>query len=242
MEKTNGLTNDKLKIIAAAAMLVDHIGAYLLPSVTVLRIIGRIAFPIFAFMIAEGCTHTKNKKKYLFNLFLLAVLCHGAFYTFKPPGYMRIPVTFTLSVILIYILQYSTSCVYGEYAVVKKIMAAAVFFAAVIAVWYLNEMFVIDYGFMGCMTPVLVSGACWQKDMPQKYSKYDTLYRKIGLLALALFFVYSEYGGVQIYSFLAIPLLAKYNGKRENLVPKYFFYMFYPLHLAAIYAVQYFIG
>ena len=62
MCQSDGLSNDRLKIIAAAAMLIDHIGAYLLPQVRILRIIGRIAFPIFAFMIAEGCRYTKNKK------------------------------------------------------------------------------------------------------------------------------------------------------------------------------------
>ncbi len=241
MKQSQELSNDKLKIIAAAAMLIDHIGAYLLPSVTVLRIIGRIAFPIFAFMIAEGCAYTKNKKKYLFNMFLLAVLCQVMFYPFKPPGYMRIPVTFLLSMTVVFALQNCISKIYGNYNIMLKVVSVIYLLLLILAVAYLNQIFVIDYGFYGCMTPAVISAVYWQEGMPEKYRKYDTLYRKIGMLAMALIFVYKEYGGVQIYSVLSIPLLAMYNGKREDIVPKYFFYFFYPAHLAVIYAIQCFI-
>ena len=240
MHQTDGLSNDKLKIVAAASMLIDHIGAYLFPHIIVLRIIGRIAFPIFAFMIAEGCHYTGNKKKYLFNMILLAVFCQGAFYPFKP-GYFRIPVTFCISIAVIYLLQYTMDKIYGDCRMVEKVFSVAVLLLAVLAVAYINRIYRIDYGFYGCMTPAIVSVVYRSEGMPQKDRKYDTLYRKLGMLALALWFVYKEYGGVQIYSFFAIALLATYNGKRENTVPKYFFYAFYPLHLAVIYAVKYFI-
>ena len=70
----------------------------------------------------------------------------------------------------------------------------------------------------------------------KEYDEFELL-----MLAMGLLLVYKEYGGVQIYSFLAIPLLWAYNGKRENILPKYFFYIFYPLHLAVILAVKYLI-
>lgn len=62
------LSGNALRIIAALSMLIDHIGVILFPNVTILRIIGRIAFPIDAFMIAEGCANTKNKLWYLSSL------------------------------------------------------------------------------------------------------------------------------------------------------------------------------
>ena len=240
MHQTDGLSNDKLKIIAAASMLIDHIGAYLLPHIVALRIIGRIAFPIFAFMIAEGCHYTRNKKKYLFNMILLAVFCQGAFYPFKP-GYFCIPVTFCISIAVIYLLQYTMGRVCGNCRMVEKVFSVAALLLAVLAVAYINSVYRIDYGFYGCMTPVIVSFVYRWDGVSQTDKKYDTLNRKFGMLAMALWFVYREYGGVQIYSFFAIALLAIYNGKRENIVPKYFFYAFYPLHLAVIYAVKYFI-
>ena len=61
-EKGFGLTNNQLKLIAMLSMLIDHVGMLLFPGVRVLRIIGRLAFPIFAYMIAEGCAHTRSRR------------------------------------------------------------------------------------------------------------------------------------------------------------------------------------
>ena len=60
-----GLTNNQLKIIAMVSMALDHIGLLFFPDVMLFRALGRIAFPIFAYMIAEGCRYTKNRAKYL---------------------------------------------------------------------------------------------------------------------------------------------------------------------------------
>ena len=71
-----GMTGNQLKIVALLAMTCDHVGKLLLPQVEILQIFGRLAFPIFAYMIAEGCVHTKSKKKYFFiekPLFLTAL-------------------------------------------------------------------------------------------------------------------------------------------------------------------------
>lgn len=55
-----GLTGNQLKIIALILMTIDHVGAYLLPQYTVLRLVGRLSMPIFAWAIAEGCYYTKT--------------------------------------------------------------------------------------------------------------------------------------------------------------------------------------
>jgi len=72
------LTSTDLKIIAIITMLIDHIGAVLLDTSTIeyfaCRIIGRLSFPIFCFLIIEGFTHTKNNKKYLLRLFIFAII------------------------------------------------------------------------------------------------------------------------------------------------------------------------
>ena len=57
-----GLTGNQLKLIALVTMTIDHIGMQLFPRVRLLRIIGRLAFPIFAYMIAEGCRYTRNRR------------------------------------------------------------------------------------------------------------------------------------------------------------------------------------
>lgn len=62
-EKSFGLSNNALKIIAMLSMLIDHTGLMIFPEYKIFRIIGRLAFPIFAYMIAEGCFYTKKQKK-----------------------------------------------------------------------------------------------------------------------------------------------------------------------------------
>ena len=71
--KRIGLTNNQLKALAMVSMLLDHVGLMLLPEWNFLRILGRLAFPIFAYMIAEGCRHTKNRRKYLLTLLIMAL-------------------------------------------------------------------------------------------------------------------------------------------------------------------------
>ena len=56
------LNSNQLKLIAAVSMLLDHVGYFLFPTVTVFRILGRLAFPIFAFCISEGCRYTKTDR------------------------------------------------------------------------------------------------------------------------------------------------------------------------------------
>ena len=71
------MTTFKLKITALATMIIDHIGSVWsmsIPNSFFLRCIGRIAFPIYAFLIAEGCRRTKNIKKYMLRLGIFALI------------------------------------------------------------------------------------------------------------------------------------------------------------------------
>ena len=63
-----------LKVIAAISMTIDHIGAVLLPQYYFLRIIGRLAFPIYCFLMVNGFLHTRNIKKYIGRLAVFAVI------------------------------------------------------------------------------------------------------------------------------------------------------------------------
>ena len=75
MREKLGLSTFALKIIAITSMLIDHIGSVLLPDYNILRIIGRLSFPIFAFLVVEGYFHTRDVKKYLQRLFVFGVNC-----------------------------------------------------------------------------------------------------------------------------------------------------------------------
>ena len=235
MYSFKGLSNDKLKIIAVITMTIDHIGAYLFPRITILRIIGRIAFPIFAFMIAEGCTHTRNKKRYLINMAILAAVCQLLFYRFDTHIFLRIPCTFTLAIIIVYTMQYTFEVLDGDFTTAKKVLVTAAFLSVVYAVYILNRNITIDYGFYGCVTPALI---CIISTVDKSGTN---LIPKLAMLTMALILISDQSIYLQYYSLFAVPLLLTYNGKRENIIPKNFFYIYYPMHLVIIYAVKNFL-
>lgn len=78
------LNGNHLKLIAAFTMLLDHAGILLFPRVTLFRILGRLAYPIYAYMIAEGCRYTRNKLRYFLMVFGLGAATVGR-------GYWRYP-------------------------------------------------------------------------------------------------------------------------------------------------------
>lgn len=212
------LSGNALKLLAALFMTIDHIGVVLFPRVLILRIIGRLAMPIFAFMIAEGCKYTRNRRKYFGMVFGLGVLCQIVYYFFDGSMYLSILITFSLSILTIYALQ--------DLRKKNTTLSGVVFLGTVFTVWLLNLFFAIDYGFWGCMLPVfpaLVQG-----------TKYDTLPVNTALLGLGLIPLSISLGDIQIFSLLALPLLFAYTGKRGKGNLKYFFYIFYPVHLAVL--------
>jgi hypothetical protein len=73
------MNSAQLKILACLCMLIDHIGAVLYPDMRILRIIGRLAFPIFVFLIAEGYRRTKDLSDYMGRLMVFALISQLAF-------------------------------------------------------------------------------------------------------------------------------------------------------------------
>lgn len=72
-----------LKMIALITMTIDHVGLMLLPDYEWMRAVGRIAFPIFAFMIAEGCRYTRDRKRYLSQIAILGIGMQIVFLLFQ---------------------------------------------------------------------------------------------------------------------------------------------------------------
>jgi len=224
------LSGNTLKIIAAISMLIDHIGFILFPDQVVLRIIGRLSYPIFAFMIAEGCFYTKNKAKYFSGIFALATICQIFYYVYNRDFYMGILVTFSISVLLIYLVEFLNERFHlSESTGFQKIGAALIFTVAIVAIYFLNAYVVIDYGFWGCIAPLFVT--IFRKTKTLKISSLTL--QKIAF-GIALVILSASLGGVQYYCLLALPLLFAYSGKRGKAKMKLFFYIFYPTHIVAV--------
>ena len=224
-----------LKLIGAAFMVCDHIGMILFPKIIILRILGRIAFPIFAFLIAEGCRYTKNKLRYFLSLFLCGVVCQTVFYFYGGSLEMCVFVTFSLSILNIYALQLFKNTLFSDASPIKKILSALPFFAALCTTWVLNVFLDIDYGFFGCILPVFAAVLHTPKSSSSKAFQvldkipFHALMTAMGIIPLAI-----ERGDIQIYALLAVPFLLLYSGKRGRFKIKYFFYIFYPAHLVLI--------
>lgn len=238
-EKANGfgfLSGNALKYIAAITMLIDHAGFLLFPRHIIFRIIGRLAFPIFAFMIAEGCRYTRNKLKYFLSVFLLGFACQVVYFLYDGSLDMCILITFSLSILIIYALQDFKRVFFSpDKSWYEKTLSGAIFLVTVVSAYFFNKLLPVDYGFLGIMVPVFASVLHPSgENTPRILQKFDKIYFHVAAMALALVVLSWRTSWVQWYSLLALPFLLLYTGKRGRANTKYFFYIFYPVHLAAL--------
>ena len=226
-----------LKFIAAIAMVCDHMGVILFPEAEWLRIIGRLAFPIFAYLIAEGSKYTRNKTKHLLTMAGFAAVIQIVYYVYSRSLEMSVMVTFTLSVIIIYALETCKSAIYSkDSSLAGKILTATLFVSTIVLAVAADLTVDLDYGLSGCLLPVfpalLTTPRC--ENPPEIFKKLDTKLPRVFLFSLGTLALAFDYGGVQFLGLLTIPLLLLYSEKRGRLKMKYFFYVFYPLHLVLL--------
>lgn len=243
LKKARIFNGNTLKIIASITMLIDHIGVlfyfYLpAPQYLALRIIGRLSMPLFAFMIAEGCRYTKNKLKHFLLMFGLGAGCQLVYYFFSGDTYLNILLTFSLSALICYVMDFFKTCLFAKDTPVwKTLTAAALFVGSIAAAYALCRFLTFDYGFWGVMMPVFANIFNFHRiPVHDKLKKLDVLPLRILCFAIAIVFcmLTNLFIEITVYSLLTLPLLLLYNGEKGKRNMKYFFYVFYPLHLAAL--------
>lgn len=226
------LNANQIKLIAITAMTIDHLTWAFFPGtqavwyVLALHIIGRLTAPIMWFFIAEGCCYTKNIGKYIKRLFLFAIISHFAYdFAFGIPfaplstgvfNQTSIMWSLAWAAVLIWI------CNQERITLKAKIIS-------IIAICLIS--FPSDWSSIAVMCPLFL----YIHKGNFKLQAWDIVLWTFIYAAVYFLFIDKIYGALQMFTFISIPILAMYNGKRsKNKGTKWFFYIYYPSHLAVI--------
>lgn len=212
-----------LKIIAIVSMVIDHCAYFLMDNNSTLyeamRCVGRIAFPVFAFLIAEGFAYTHNRKRYFTRLLVFAVISEVSWYLLNgADGTHNVMFTLALGVVAL--------------AVLEKLKENSVLCGiAILSIAYLATWSGVDYEWRGILMILVFNLLRNQNDnLPFPYGRMMQL-----LCAFPLMMHYGSIGAL-----LACMTIFLYDGARgfiKGNVTKYGFYAFYPVHLLLIWCV-----
>lgn len=221
-----------LKVLACVIMLIDHVGAIFFPKLWGLRVIGRLAFPIFSFLLVEGYTKTSNLTKYSTRLFLFALISQYPFMlAFKIKSF-NIFFTLFAGLMALYVLDYKFYEDEKKDRIIKLL--------AVIAICIFVKQIHTDYDFYGVLM-IIIFKVFKDKSFPKLVGAL-VLLNFIYVLPMLKYLAYPN--GYRIFmqstSLMALALIAFYNGERGRKL-KYAFYAFYPVHLTILYLIKRFI-
>ena len=206
-----------LKVLAYLTMFSDHIGFLFFPETELFVIIGRISFPIFAFLVAEGFTKTSDANKYLKRLFIFGAISQLPFmyfYFLTGESFILLNILFTLSAGLILLI------------LIKK-KSWIFLLLSFLVIIFINTIVPFDYDIYGILL-VLASYLLIK-------------HRDLGLLSLVLITIFFsldfnslENSYLQIYALLAIIPVMMYNRLIGPRVSRWWFYSIYPVHFVIL--------
>lgn len=217
-----------IKCIACITMLLDHIkySGPLFKNILT-EYLGRISFPLFAFLIAEGYTHTSDLKRYYKRILIFGIISQIPFMLFRTlvGEWKMLNIMFTL------ILGLATITVYD------KIKQKYISIPIIIALIILGELIKVDYGWLGVIS-VFVMYLLRNKKMflPLVYG------------IIIFIYYYSVFGNefiferktvfLMLFTWSSTFIINNYNGEKGKSM-KYFFYWFYPIHMLAVYLLYF---
>ncbi|WP_202709704.1 TraX family protein [Sporosalibacterium faouarense] len=201
--------SDSLKLMAVIFMVVDHVGVLLYPDLIIFRIIGRLSFPIFAYLIALGADRTKNITSYIIRLLMFGVLVQEVYVLVF--GVYRLNIFFTLAFGLLAIYAYKE----------KNILIAFI-------VSLLGYYIPVSYSLYGVITILIF----------YIFKEYKIMLL-IGFFLLNLIFIdkYTQLQLFSMFSLVFIFLESRISSLKISF-NKYLFYGFYPIHLIVLYLIK----
>lgn len=222
MERTFDFGREALKLIGIVTMTVDHIGAVLYPDLFILRVVGRIAFPIFAYLITLGIENTQKPLRYLITLLFFALISQIPYsLAFKMQPFQQLNILFPLSL-------------------------------SALALYFLNkksiQTFLLLLPFVMLLSVILNMEGSFYVILAVFCMKLLRVKPILGILSfVAVNLLILIPNQIQIFSLLALPLLLLHRSalfQKEIQISthskfyttrKYAFYIYYPLHLALLY-------
>ena len=213
-ERNNNMNVFILKSLALVFMIIDHYGAIFYSGTDIYRIIGRLAFPIYCFLLVEGYLYTRNIEKYAKRLLVFAIISEIPFDLsfYNGMEFMHQNIFFTLLIGLgtMYFLDN------GEKYNIKRPIVPLI--GAVIAI-----ILKTDYNFIGIL---YILAFYYTRELPklERLVKLAIIIFSINLITLSFY---------QQFALLSLPIMYFYNGKLgpNNKTLQALFYLAYPLHL-----------
>ncbi len=229
-----GLSGNALKVFAIIAMTIDHLAWVGVetyeqaetPLQITLHSIGRLTAPMMIFFVAEGYYHTRDFRRYLRRLFMLAVVSHFAFCYFNMSGFNPL-----------------SNLIFNATSIAWPLLCGLI----LLKVWDMLRLVCWQKVTITLLACLLTFTSDWSCAAPLAilmigrsrgdfYKQMLWMMSIISFYAVAFFIFHSPtYGMVHLASWLSVPLLAMYNGQRGRIkwLGKFFYY-YYPAHMALI--------
>lgn len=237
-----------IKIIAIISMICDHASDTIIGHFSFFNLIGRIAFPLFCFQLVNGYKHTKNLNKYMTRLIIFGIISQipfSSFIYFYSGSFTTLNIFFTLALGLLAIY------------VLDKLPNNLKFIGIILDVLIiiLAEIIKVDYGWFGVALILCIYLFYKERNVKSidNRNNIDILNKlKNNYVFTIVFFIlcfikyYGFFANVPshivweqiLFTFSPIIFMLLYNGKKGPSL-KYFFYAFYPIHLAIFAFVSY---
>jgi hypothetical protein len=228
LKSSNGIDAFALKMIAIIAMTIDHVGVLLYPDALWLRVIGRLAMPIMAFLVVEGYHNTTNLKRYLLRLLIFALIAQPVYRLAFPHG-LNVLFDLLAGLCLIWLAD--------------RIRLPWVTYLLIVMVSIFGIAIELDWWHLGLLLIFIFH---------KTRGRFQYTFIAVSTLLVANLFVFaivSAYTGNNSYviinainlgSILALPILFLYNGLR-GFDYRYFFYTYYPMHLLILCGIRQFL-